>query len=338
MFLRPVAMEICMMVNPLASGTSGLFNQAAMSAKSKRRIGILIAGIVLLAIVFYYLSVYFIHPVGNGPAGPVVSRGAFSSPWTSRPVLLVGIGDSVTAGFGARKGYSYFDRLIKNPPDEFADLNGVCLSAVIPKLQFTNLAISGSTSAEHMGKELPRLATAGSNVLGIIIITTGGNDLIHNYGRTPPRDQAMYGASLEQAKPWIDDFDGRLDSMINEITARFPGGCQIFMANIYDPTDGIGDIKHTTLPDWPGGLKILSAYNLNLQRCAQAHTNVHLVNMHDSFLGHGIHCAQFWTKHYDWKDPHYWYFINLEDPNERGYDALRRLFLNEMTACRNRLN
>jgi hypothetical protein len=77
-----------------------------MSVKSKRLIAILAAGIVLLGIAFYYLSVYFIHPVGNGPAGPPVSRGAFSSPWTSRPVLLVGIGDSVTAGFGARKGYS----------------------------------------------------------------------------------------------------------------------------------------------------------------------------------------------------------------------------------------
>jgi lysophospholipase L1-like esterase len=314
------------------------FNQGTMSVKSKRLIGILIVGIVLLCIVFYYLSVYFIHPVGNGPAGPPVSRGAFSSAWTSRPVLLVGMGDSVTAGFGARKGYSYFDRLIKNPSDEFADLNGICLSAVMPKLQFTNLAISGSTSAEHMDRELPRLAMADSNVLGIIVITTGGNDLIHNYGRTPPRDQAMYGASLEQAKPWIEDFDRRLGLMINEITARFPGGCQIFLANIYDPTDGVGDIQHTTLPKWPDGLKILSIYNQTLQKCADTHTNVHLVNMHDIFLGHGIHCAQFWTKHYDWKDPHYWYFINLEDPNERGYDALRRLYLNEMVAYTNRLN
>ncbi|MGO8836130.1 MAG: SGNH/GDSL hydrolase family protein [Limisphaerales bacterium] len=308
-----------------------------MSAKSTRLKGILIAGIVLLGIIFYYLSVYFVHPVGHGPAGPPVSRSAFSRPWTDRPVLLVGLGDSVTAGFGARKGYSYFDRLITNPPDEFADLSGICLHAVMPKLQFTNLAISGSTSLEHLEKELPRLTVAGPDVLGIVVFTTGGNDLIHNYGRTPPRNQAMYGASLQQAKPWIEDFDRRLNLMINEITTRFPGGCQIFLADIYDPTDGAGDIQHTTLPGWPDGLKILSAYNEIIQACARSHTNVHRVNLHDAFLGHGIHCAQFWTKHYDWKDPHYWYFINLEDPNERGYDALRRLFLNEMAACTNQL-
>ena len=29
-------------------------------------------------------------------------------------------------------------------------------------------------------------------------------------------------------------------------------------------------------------------------------------------------------------DPYCWYHVNLEDPNERGYDAIRRLFLIEM--------
>jgi len=38
----------------------------------------------------------------------------------------------------------------------------------------------------------------------------------------------MYGASMEQVKPWIENFDHRLNSMINEITARFPGGCNFF--------------------------------------------------------------------------------------------------------------
>ena len=308
-----------------------------MSVKSKRLIAILAVGIVLVGAALFYLFVRFVHPVGHGPAGPTVPRDQFSRPWTDRPVLLIGIGDSVTAGFGARKGYGYFDRLVKNPPDEFIDMNGICLSAVMPKLQFTNLAISGSTSLEHVERELPHLVTAGSNTFGIVVLTTGGNDLIHNYGRTPPREQAMYGASLEQAKPWIENFDRRLDLMINEITARFPGGCWIFLANIYDPTDGAGDIKHTVLPDWPDGLKILSDYNEIIRKCANTHTNVQLVNLHDAFLGHGIHCAQFWTKHYDLKDPHYWYFVNLEDPNERGYDAIRRLFLNEMATLSNQL-
>jgi len=308
-----------------------------MSAKSKRLIVILAVGVALVGGVLFYLLVRFVHPVGHGPAGPDVSRNLFSSIWTDRLVLLVGIGDSVTAGFGARRGYSYFDRLVTNPPDEFAGMNGICLRSVIPNLQFTNLAISGSTSLEHLKQELPRLTMANSNVFGVIVLTTGGNDLIHNYGRTPPHDQAMYGATLEQAKPWIEGFDHRLNSMIDEITARFPGGCRIFLANIYDPTDGAGDIKNTGLPEWPDGLKVLNDYNEIIQKCASTHANVQLVDLHDAFLGHGIHCAQFWTKHYDWNDPHYWYFVNLEDPNERGYDVIRRLFLIEIVKSTSRL-
>jgi hypothetical protein len=124
-----------------------------MSAKLKRLIAILAAGIVLIGTALFYLFISFVHPMGHGPAGPNVSRDLFSSPWTGRPVLLVGIGDSVTAGFGARRGYSYFDRLVANPPDEFVDMSGICLGTVMPRLQFTNLAISGSTSLEHMERD-----------------------------------------------------------------------------------------------------------------------------------------------------------------------------------------
>jgi lysophospholipase L1-like esterase len=244
-------------------------------------------------------------------------------------VFLVGLGDSVTAGFGARRGYGYFERLVSNPPDEFPEMNGLCLSNVVPHLLVTNLSVSGSISHEVEG-QLRRLPQASADTVGWVVITTGGNDIIHNYGRTPPREQAMYGASLEQAKPWIEQFGNRLEAIVAEITNRFPGGCHIFLANIYDPTDGSGDIEAAGLPRWADGLKVLEAYNKAIRGCAERHANVHLVNFHDAFLGHGIHCAQFWTKHYDSRDPHYWYYLNLEDPNERGYDAIRRLFLNEM--------
>lgn len=119
--------------------------------------------------------------------------------------------------------------------------------------------------------------------------------------------------------------------MISEIHDHFPGGCQIFLANIFDPTDGAGDVEHAGLPPWEDGLKVLTAYNDVIERCRRQHPFVHVVDLHGALLGHGIHCTQFWGAHYDWKDPHYWYFVNLEDPNERGYDAVRRLFLMEMS-------
>jgi lysophospholipase L1-like esterase len=295
--------------------------------KRNRLRTIFASGLILVIAASACLYFWFSDPVGSGPAGPTVLGETFAQQWTNRLVLFVGLGDSVTAGFGARKGYSYFDRLVQNPMDEFQDMKGICLGKFFPKLAFTNLAISGSTSIELLEQELPHLAQADSNTLGIVVITTGGNDLIHNYGRTPPREQAMYGATLDEAKPWINDFEQRIESMVQQIESRFPGGCQIYLANIYDLTDGIGDTTRVRLPAWKDAERILNAYNDVISRSAQKHLNVHVVDIHAAFLGHGIHCTQFWRADYNWHDPHYWFYDNLEDPNERGYDVMRRLFL-----------
>ena len=140
----------------------------------------------------------------------------------------------------------------------------------------------------------------------------------------------MYGTTLPHAVPWIENFRIRLDAIIDQIETKFPGGCEFFVANIYDPTDGVGDAENAGLPAWPDGLKVLETYNAIIASAAEKRKNVTLVNMHDLFLGHGIHCLQFWRPHYDSRDPRYWYGDNLEDPNDRGYDALRRLVLIEM--------
>ena len=146
----------------------------------------------------------------------------------------------------------------------------------------------------------------------------------------------MYGATMEQASPWITRFQHRLEQILSTVTNRFPGGCEIFIANIYDPTDGAGDIERAGLPAWRDGIAIVAAYNQVIKDCAEKHPNVHLVDMHGAFLGHGLHCTPVWRPHYEASDPHYWYYGNLEDPNERGYDAIRRLFLLEMAQARKR--
>ena len=323
-------------VNPLAPKVRERFNSADMRPQTKRIYYVLLGGTVLIAGLAAYLFFQLARPVGSGPAGLAVGRELFSSAWTSRKVLLVGLGDSVTAGFGAGKGFSHFDRLTKNPADDPASMREICLTTVFPNFQFTNLAVSGSTSSEVVDRQLVLLPTNAPDVLGLVIMTTGGNDIIHNYGRTPPREEAMFGASPEEARPWVENFQRRLESMLTQIGSRFPGGCEIFLANIFDPTDGLGDTQRAGLPAWKDSMPILEAYNAVIRRAAETHPNVHLVDMHGAFLGHGIHCTQFWQGHFDWNDPHYWFFVNLEDPNERGYDAIRRLFLLEIANNKDR--
>jgi lysophospholipase L1-like esterase len=300
----------------------------------RRLVWLAALGLVAIGVAGGYVHFWYGRPVGTGPAGPAVPADRFDeevSTWSDRQVLLIGIGDSVTAGLGAStQAKSYFNRLVTNPPDEFRDMESKCLSKVLPNLTHRNVALSGSTSQECLDLLVPKLGMQDEDTFGIIVMTVGGNDIIHNYGRTPPREGAMYGATPEQARPWIENFRTRLDAILDQIQAKFPGGCEFFIANIYDPTDGVGDAEHAGLPPWPDGLKIIDAYNTVIAEAARKRKNVVLVNMHDGFLGHGIHCLQFWRQHYDARDPHYWYWENLEDPNDRGYDALRRMFLVEM--------
>lgn len=292
-----------------------------------RLVFLLMAGVFLVAGAILYVYLVYSKPVGSGPAGPRVGREAFGKPWTTRKVLLLGIGDSVTAGFGVPAPYSYFNRLAKNPEDEFDEMRGICLSAVLPNLRVRNIAVSGSTSAMHLDRVRDQLKPQDADTFGLVVMTTGGNDIIHNYGRSPPREGAMYGATFQQAQPWISNFEKRLTKLIDFVEKSFRGGCCIFVADIYDPSDGLGDAESAGLPAWPDATAIHRAYNDVIRRCAARHPFVHVMSVYNEFLGHGIHCTQPWRTHYRLHDPHYWYAANLEDPNIRGYDAIRRLFL-----------
>jgi lysophospholipase L1-like esterase len=316
--------------NPIPSTPLGEPGRAARAPRRKRLALLIIVGVIVIGFTIVYRYFRYARPVGEGPAGPIVSRDAFSSTWSDRPVVLLGLGDSVTQGLGASPAKSYFVRLAKNPTDEFSDMQGIALSKVLPGLKPLNLSISGTTSIECVDYQLPKLQPYSSDTFGIVVMTTGGNDVIHNYGRTPAREGAMYGAKFGEIDQWVRNFDQRLDLIAARIRETFPGGCHIFIANIYDPTDNDGDIQLAGLPPWPDGVKVLAAYSQTIEQFAKRHDDVSLIDIHTAFLGHGVHCTHFWHRDYCRTDPHYWYWDNLEDPNDRGYDAIRRLFLIEM--------
>ena len=192
--------------------------QKAWSSRRLRAL-IVIAALTLLVVV-YYREYKFARPVGSGPAGPEVDREAFEVAWSERDVHVLGIGDSITAGLGAKsKSHRYFDRVIKNPPDEFDALRGICLTHVLPSLRHENFAISGSESQLHFDVISEQLSEQPADTFGLVLMTSGGNDLIHMYGRSAPRECAMYGATMEQAIPWIAKFEKRLEQIFSMIVA-----------------------------------------------------------------------------------------------------------------------
>ncbi len=254
----------------------------ATTAKSRRRsIFVVVIGLCCIGLAYAYVAFWLARPTGQGPAGPAVERGPFLQVWSQQPVHVIGIGDSITAGLGARtRAHSYFQRVLKNPDAEFVDMRGVCLSQVLPQLSSENIAVSGSTSIQHEEHLRERLQPQPDDTFGLVFMTTGGNDIIHNYGRSAPREGAMYGATLAEAEPWIASFEQRLGRMLEGLTELFPGGCEIYLCDIYDPTDGVGDAPSVFLPDWPDGLAIHSAYNDVLRRAARTRDHVFLVPLH----------------------------------------------------------
>lgn len=305
-----------------------------MKIRARRRTLVFLAlGLLVLVATWAIIDLRLSRPIGSGPAGPMLDAADFQSVWSERPIQVVGIGDSVTAGLGANSpDHSYFNRVIQNPKDEFEQMRGVCLSAVLPNLSSDNYAISGTESDTHWDIIQNKIPVYEDR-FGIVLMTSGGNDLIHSYGRSAPRECAMYSATLAQAQPWIRNFQARLDAMVQAINDKFPAGCEIYIGDIYDPTDGVGDALSIFLPDWPDGLAIHAQYNEAIRSVAEKHDFVFVVPLHRTFLGHGSHCRQFWRSTYDRNDPHYWYYDNIEDPNDRGYDAIRRIFLD--TIARN---
>src|SRR5262245_23555656 len=99
--------------------------------KVKRVIKFVALGALLIAGAAGYLYFWQSRPGGTGPAGLPVPAASFSRTWSEKQFLVVGIGDSVTARFGARPNYAYFDRVIANPSDDFEAMRGKCLQRVL---------------------------------------------------------------------------------------------------------------------------------------------------------------------------------------------------------------
>lgn len=296
-----------------------------------------VIGLILFLVLsgFGYVGwrVYWVlqpRSMGSGPTGPAPDDGAFAMPWREGKTILLALGDSITRGYGATRTSHYVSLLIRNDDDLYPDMKGLDLQTVLPHLQSLNVAVDFTTTEDHLMRQLPRIPTFDSDIFGVVLITSGGNDLIHDYGRSAPRDGAMYGCTTEQGRIWVVEVQGRLRKILKGVITKFPGGCQIFLANLYDPTDGIGDPKSFGLPRWPDSMEVLEEMNRRIAELCAEFANVHCVDIHTPFMGHGIHCRDWWRKTYCREDPTWWYSPNLEDPNVRGHDAIRRCFLQQI--------
>ena len=256
--------------------------------------------------------------------------GDFSPAYSDQKLHVVGFGDSVTAGFCAYTGYAYVDLLVDNKNEDYPGYTKRDLKYHFGEVVLNNEAISGSTSCNYTASAI-RTALRNVSVADVdrtaVLVTLGGNDLIHDYGCANPRECAAYCSDYNQAVSYAANYKSRMKGFLDVFKQELPN-TDIFLANIYDPTDGVGDIENAPipLPPWPDGLAVLALYNQTIAEIADEDVNVHLVDMRGAMWGHGLHYDDPTHPDYDAEDPSYWYCYNLEDPNERGYHEIRRAF------------
>src|SRR5882724_2091929 len=128
----------------------------------------------LIIIIGYFAARYFLfgrykHAVGSGPAGPAVATEAFQTAWSTNEFVLVGIGDSVTAGFGASKKHGYFDLLLQNDDTTYPDMRGRDLRHVLSNLTSQNFSVSYTVSDEHLD-QVSEVKSRPASVRGIVVI------------------------------------------------------------------------------------------------------------------------------------------------------------------------
>ncbi|MGQ9721877.1 MAG: SGNH/GDSL hydrolase family protein [Candidatus Jordarchaeum sp.] len=227
----------------------------------------------------------------------------------------VAFGDSMIIDYYAGgPGWGAASLLYKNLDDVYPDWKGRDLATLYPGIRFHDLTSDGATTDTVLSWQLPKAPTV-ENQPTIIILTVGGNDILHQYG-VPEKK----GITLSY------EMKGRLLKIISYLqdSVRFPKPARIYIGNIYDPSDGMGNLEKEGYSRWPDGLKVLDHWNKRIEEVARE-KGLTLVDVHRHFLGHGVNYDDPSGKHYDPEDNTSWLWQVIE-PNSRGAHEIRKLF------------
>ncbi len=226
--------------------------------------------------------------------------------------MYVALGDSMSideyAGGPGRGAASLFHR---NHPD-WPEFDSRDLHTLFPEMGFRLLAFDGATSEGVLALQVPALAELPV-APRIVTLTTGGNDLL-----------SYFGIGAQDCEQAAGHLRSRLEKIVQSCCqAVGTTGC-VLVGNIYDPTDGTGQIPASGFPLWSDSMHALERFNDTIAQVTRDFP-AHLVDIYSHFLGHGIRAQDPDFEHYAKGDTAVWY-TQLIEPNARGAHEIRRLF------------
>jgi lysophospholipase L1-like esterase len=275
-------------------------------------------------------------PSVDGPAGtPDDAPNASPIAMLDRPLLVIVVGDSIGAGFNASnnnapggKGYA---RLVTDNHPMYPDFADKHIRAIEPAVQFRDLAQSGATSDEAAARvrnSLGSLPVHDGDTL--VLISVGGNDFNDSIQTIlSPQATAQAAARLRT----------NLADIVERLRGKYDDGAgrrAVFaIDNIHDPTDGLGTIPPQFTDGFCGTIQnplftpqlrqqaLVNLATMNTEIAAEvAELGAALVDVHASFLGHGMNGA----------GADKWLAGDCAHPTSDGHHHLREAVWNALTA------
>ena len=245
--------------------------------------------------------------------------GTYAHTLPKSPKTVIFLGDSITAGAGTSNDDEDYVSLLVNNTNTWPDWDGIDLATRYPGITLVDVSKSGAWTGTILNSQIDRLEeqiTLPFEGEVLVIITVGGNDL---------QSVLMNPSGVEERlEKTVDNWRKIAEYFLDE--QRFPDGSTLLMANVYEPTDAVGQVGNCFF-----GLNISSLlpslYDANTQlRGLAVELGFSALDMRGAFLGHGFYYNDTATPYYNEDDPSLWLANSCIHPNPRGHHELRALF------------
>jgi lysophospholipase L1-like esterase len=206
------------------------------------------------------------------------------------------------AGLGAASLFA------RNDDAVWPEFAGQDLATRFPGIDCRFLAMDGATTGDVLATQIRALETIEGGADGIVTLTAGGNDLL-----------SLVGAADDKGAAGVERILRDLHGILDAVGDRLPKAV-VLVANVYDPTDGTGDLEGQRLR--PQEMRWLRDYNAGVAGVCAAR-RARFVDVHAHFAGHGQSApvAERW----------YW-TGSLIEPGVVGASEIRRLWLAALDA------
>ncbi len=258
---------------------------------------------------------------------------------------VVFVGDSITVGTPPNTPARFYRVQLATwlattygltAPD--SDWNGYDIVAGVGKLQDSgdfSVCAKWGARTDDLKKDNNQIAdcipeaVAGKTTL--IVITVGGNDLFSlaedYYAAVPAADLR---AAIEEA---VTDLRDAI-TWVTTDKVRFPGKVYVVFANLYEFTDGFGDVDACPGADFVGihydlGAPIIAeliAFEQVEHLKIATETQTDMIFLGEAFCGHGYNLSRADGRCYRDADAELWFDASCFHPNNAGHDAIAGLF------------